>query len=77
MSNKYYNHDTAPKFQKEDGWSTKANSVYKYGVKNGEGAGDRSGTSKEKRGSKGARNGAETTGNKGMTFQEAFKRKGK
>ena len=76
MSNKHYNKQTAPKFHNEDGWATKANTVYTYGAKNGAGAYDKAGSPKDKRGSSGAKNGADKTGHKGMTFQEAFKRKG-
>ena len=76
MSNKHYNHDTAPKFQKEAGWAPKANNTYSYGAKNGVGAGDRSGSPKDKRGSAGSKAGFDKTGKRDMTFQQAFRRKG-
>ena len=41
---------------------------------NGHGGYDRKGTPKDKRGGKGARNGADSTGCHGMTFADNFKR---
>ncbi len=73
MSNKYYNKQTAPSFQYEDGWSTGTNKNYSGSGKNGAGAYNSTGSPKDKKGGKGARNGADKSGRKGKTFSENFK----
>ncbi len=75
MANKFYNKQVG-QMPSCEGWAPRANTTYKFNAKNGVGAGDRSGKAKDKRGPSPMKNGADKTGNKGMTFQADFKRKG-
>ena len=74
MANRIYNKQVATE-RDAPGWNTKGMNTYPGSGKNGVNAYDCSGTPQDKRGAKGAKNGADKTGYRGATFADKFKRK--
>lgn len=72
MPNKFYNKQCG-QMPDVEGWGTGGINTYRYSAKNGQGAGNLTGSPKDKRGNSGARNGADKTGRGGKTFSKKFK----